>query len=100
VGGEIRAKEWHGVKPCRAWQNLDSSGRLVGAVLALRHDRGAETGPEVIRKFVEFGVAINFNGPLGGVANDVAVMAPLKMIFKLGLCPGVHCLVEVVGKLF
>jgi hypothetical protein len=75
-------------------------GRFVGLVLALRHDRGTETSPEIVRKFVKFGVPINLNGPLGGVANDVAVMAPLKMIFKLGFCPGVHCLVEVVGKLF
>jgi hypothetical protein len=81
-------------------RNLECLGRFVGLVLALRHDCGTKTGPEVVRKFVEFGVPINLNGPLGGVANDVAVMAPLKMIFKLGLCPGVHCLVEVVGKLF
>jgi hypothetical protein len=84
----------------RALKSLGCLGRLVGLVLALRHDGRAETGPEIIRQFVEFRVPINLNGPLGGVANDVAVMAPLKVIFKLGLCPCVHCLVEVVGKLF
>ena len=50
-------------------------------LLALRHDRGAEAATEIVGKFVELGVAVDFNGFLGSVADNVAVVAPGKMIF-------------------
>jgi hypothetical protein len=39
-----------------------------------------ELGFEVFWKFVELGIAVDFNGLLGGIANNVAVVAPSKML--------------------
>ena len=50
-------------------------------LLALAHDGGAETRAEIFGQFVELRVAIDLYGFLGGVANDVAVVTPGKMIF-------------------
>jgi hypothetical protein len=44
--------------------------------LALGDDRGTKPGSEVIGKFVEFGVAVNLDGFLGGIADNIAVVAP------------------------
>jgi hypothetical protein len=43
------------------------------------------------------GLPVDLDGHLGGVADDVAVVAPLKMVFQFGLGLGVHRLIEVVG---
>jgi hypothetical protein len=45
--------------------------------LAVCKDCRVDTATKFIRKLVEFGIPIDLNGALGGVANDVAVMAPL-----------------------
>ena len=48
-------------------------------------------------KFVEMGLPVNLDGHLGGVADDVAVMAPLKMVFQFSLGLGIHRPIEVIG---
>jgi hypothetical protein len=53
--------------------------------LALGNDGGFEAGTKIVRQFVEFGVAVNLNGLLGGVAYYIAVVAPSQMVLKLCL---------------
>ena len=48
---------------------------------------------EIVRKFVELRVAVDFNGLLGGVADNVAVVAPSQVLFELDLCSLVECFV-------
>jgi hypothetical protein len=59
-----------------------------------------EAGPKIVRKFVKLGAAVDFNGALGGVADDIAVMAPLEMFLQFGLGVRVHGVVEIIGQLF
>jgi hypothetical protein len=59
-----------------------------------------EAGPKIVRKFVKLGAAVDFNGALGGVADDITVVTPLEMFFKFGPCLRVHGVVKVVGQLF
>jgi hypothetical protein len=56
-------------------------------LLALRHDGRAKAGAKIVWKFVELGIAVNFDGLLGGIADYIAVVAPSQMIFELGLSP-------------
>jgi len=78
-------------------RSIRSVLRRLGAArlkaVALRHDCRAQPDAQIVRQFVKMGVAVNFDGPLGGVADDVAVVAPLKMIFQLRPGLGVHCVV-------
>src|ERR1017187_7382299 len=64
---------------------------------AFADDGCTQASAEVVRQLVEMGFPVDLDGHLGGVANDVAVVAPLKMVFQFGLGLGVHRLVEVVG---
>jgi hypothetical protein len=57
------------------------------------------TAAKFVRKFIERGVAVDLDGALGGVANDVAVMAPLQMFLELGPGAYVHRVVEIIGQL-
>jgi len=68
-------------------------------LLALRHNRRAESSAEVFRELVQLRVAVDLDGLLGGIANYIAVMAPGEVIFELGLGPVVHDAVEVIGQL-
>ena len=49
---------------------------------ALGDDSSLELGAEGIWKVVNFVVAVNLDGHLGGIADHVAVMAPLEMLFQ------------------
>jgi hypothetical protein len=53
--------------------------------LALGDNGRLNSGTEFVRKFVKVRVAIDLDGALGGIANDIAVMAPLQMFLELGL---------------
>src|ERR1700758_3143695 len=68
-------------------------------LLTLGHDGGAQPGPEIVGKLVELGIAIDLNGLLGGIANNVAVVAPGKMVFKLDFCFLVEYAVQITGQL-
>jgi hypothetical protein len=66
---------------------------LIGA---LRHDCGTKASTQVVRKFVQFGVAINLNGLARGIADHVAVVAPCEMVVKFSLGTGVQYAIKVV----
>jgi hypothetical protein len=46
-------------------------------LLAFADDGSAQPIPQLVGQFEQLGVAIDFDGALGGVANDVTVMTPL-----------------------
>jgi hypothetical protein len=57
-------------------------GRILVLVsLAFAQDGGAEAATEIVRQLVNIFVAVDLDCHLGCVADDVAVVAPLKMIF-------------------
>src|SRR5215469_12355417 len=85
VAGKLRAL--HVLRPALA------------VLLTLRHDRRTEPAAEVFRKFVKLGIAIDLDGLLGCVANNVAVVAPRKMIFQLGFGFFVEHAVQIGGQL-
>jgi len=68
-------------------------------LLALRHDGGAEAGPQVFGQFVELGVAVDLNRFLGCVANHIAVVAPGEMVFQFALGLLVEDTVQVICQL-
>ncbi len=67
--------------------------------LALGDDGGTEPVAKVVGEFVELGVAVDLDGLLGGIADDVAVVTPGEVIFQFGLSPVVEYAVEVIGQL-
>src|SRR5215471_3794978 len=68
-------------------------------LLALRHNCGTKSAAEVFRKFVELRIAVDLDGLLGCVANNVAVVAPRQMILQIGLCFFVENAVQITGQL-
>jgi hypothetical protein len=68
-------------------------------LLAFGHDGGAEPAAEVFRKFVELRIAVDLDGFLGGVANDVTVVAPGKVVFELDLGFFVENAIQIIGQL-
>ena len=65
--------------------------------LAFGYNGRPEPGSEVFGKFVQLGIAVNLDGLLGGVADNVAVMAPSQMFFEFSLRGGVNHAVKIVG---
>src|SRR5439155_11963157 len=61
---------------------------------ALGNDGSAKPGAEVVGQFVQLGIAINFDGFLGCVADHIAVVAPGEVIFQFGLCASVNYAVQ------
>jgi hypothetical protein len=57
---------------------------------ALRNNSSLELGAEGVWKVVNFVVAVNLDGHLGGIADHVAVMAPLEMLFQFDPGRRVH----------
>ena len=58
--------------------------------LTLGNNSSLEFGAEGIGKVVNFVVAVNLDGHLGGIADHVAVMAPLEMLFQFDSGCRVH----------
>jgi len=52
---------------------------------ALGDNRGVETGADHLGKRIDLIVAVDLNGLLGGIANDVAIAAPHQVLFEVGL---------------
>ena len=73
--------------------------RFLGtrAALTLCHDGGPQPAAQIVREVIQVGIAIDLDRHLGGVADDIAVMAPLEVIFQLRPCLGVHRVVQVIG---
>ena len=65
--------------------------------VTLGNNGGTETGSEVVRKFVKLGIAIDFDGFFGGIANHKAVVAPRQMVFEFSLGTVVDDAVEIIG---
>ena len=80
-------------------QRLNALRTALLVLKALGHDRRTEPAPKVFGQFVELRVAVDLDGLLGGIANDVAVVAPGKMIFQLDLCFFVENAVQIAGQL-
>jgi hypothetical protein len=80
--------------------NLVGSSFRAGllARLAFSHDGGSELSSEVFGEFVKLGIAVDFDGFLRGIADNVAVMAPSQVLFEFGLCRGVDDAVQVIGQ--
>ena len=80
-------------------KNLQSSLLGTGflAALALGNDGGFKSGSKVIGKGIKLGIAVNFDGFLGGVAYHVAVVAPSQMVFQFRFCAVVNDAVQVIG---
>jgi hypothetical protein len=70
---------------------------LLLFAMALFDDGTAQAGAKIFRQFVQLGVAINFDGLFGGIANHIAVVAPGEMVFEFGLCAGVDDAIQVIG---
>jgi hypothetical protein len=68
-------------------------------LLALGHNGGAEAASKVFRQFVKLGVPVNLDSFLGGVTNDVAVVAPGKVVFQLDFGFFVEHAVQIIGQL-
>lgn len=66
-------------------------------MLALGHDCGSEAGTKIVGQFVKLGVAIDFDSLFCCIANNEAVVAPLKMLFQLGSGASINAVVQVVG---
>jgi hypothetical protein len=67
------------------------------AALALGDNGGFKSCSKVVRKGVQFGIAVDFDGLFRGVAYYIAVVAPGKVIFQLCFCAVVNDAVQVVG---
>ena len=86
-----------------SWSTVASESHALRAallvLLTLRHDRRTEPAAKVFGEFVELGVAINLDGLLGRVADNVAVVAPGKVILQFALCLFVENAVQIAGQL-
>mgnify|MGYP006951271206 CR=1 FL=1 len=58
-----------------------------------------KTGAEVIRKGIDLIVLVDLDGLLGGVADNVAVVAPSKVFLELRLELRIHRTVEKIVQL-
>src|SRR5579863_781369 len=81
----------------RSW--LDALRAALFLLLALGHDGRAEAPTQVFRQFVELGVAVDLDGLLGRIADNVAVVAPGKMVLQFDLGFLVEDAVQVIGQL-
>src|SRR5580698_6525786 len=87
--------QWSTIQPFR----LNALWTALLVLLALGHDGRTQARAEVVRQFVQLGVAIDLDRLLGGRATDIAVVAPGEMILQLDLCVLVEDAVQIVGQL-
>ena len=81
----------------RIWPSNACISFFAGVTLG--HDGGTEPVSKDVGEFVELGIAVDLDGFLGSIADNVTVVAPGKMIFQFGLCTVINHAVEVIGKL-
>jgi hypothetical protein len=74
--------------------------RIVFMLFALAHDCRPQARTQVVGKFNNFVIAVDLYGSLGGVTNDVTIVAPLEMLFQFCSGAGVDHPVEIIGELF
>jgi len=89
-----------------AWEeSANEKPRLLAGVfwfraLALVDNGCLKLAAQIFGELVQFRSAINFDRPLGRVADHVAVVTPSEMLLQLRLGAIVHGIIQVVGKLF
>jgi hypothetical protein len=87
-----------------AFAAADRKSKCLAALFAAGHDGGVEAFLEVGGKIVKFMRAVDFDGLAGGVEDDLAVLAAVHVLFKLGARLGgdfvVDQVVEKGKKLF
>jgi hypothetical protein len=66
------------------------------AGFALGDDGRVETGTEIVGKGINLIVLVDLNGFLGGVTDNMAVMAPSEVFFELSLEPRIHRTVQEI----
>jgi len=76
----------------------EPSGPVFFSGLALGHNGRPKPGSQVFGEFVKLGITIDFDGLLGGIGDNVAIVAPGQVLFKLGLCAGVNYSVQIIGE--
>jgi hypothetical protein len=64
---------------------------------ALAHDGRVQARAEIIGKFVEFGVAVDFDGVFGGGDHNVAFVAPGEVLFKFGAGALVNDAIQIIS---
>jgi len=75
--------------------------RLFAALgFAFGDDSGMETAANLVGKRVDLVVAVDLDGLLGSIADDVAITAPHQVLFEVRLQCLVDGAVEVIGKFF
>src|SRR4051812_10679227 len=72
----------------------------IGLLTALAHDGRSQSAAEIIGQLVEMRVSIDLDGFLGGVTDDVTVVAPLEVILQLRLRLGIDGIVEIICEFF
>ena len=78
--------------------NLNVFFVLFG-VTAFTHDGVVKAGSEGVRKLVNLVIAVNFDGLLRGVEDDMAFVAPMQVLIKLSLKTFSDLAVQVIGQL-
>ena len=66
--------------------------------LAFGHNGAAQAVAEIVGKFVELRVAVDLDGLLSGVADNVAVMAPSQMVFQFSFGAVVKDPIQIVSQ--
>ena len=90
-------KEAAGAREIRLFRSNALRPRLL-ALGAFGHDGRPKPSAQIVRQLIEFGIAIDFDGFLGGITDNIAVMTPSQVIFELGLGALVDRPVQVVGQ--
>jgi hypothetical protein len=85
-----------GLPPIYNCKSLHTFRPTLLVLLTLGHDGGTKAGAKVIGQFIQLRVAIDLNGFLRGITNDVAVMAPGKMILQLDFCRFVEDAIQII----
>lgn len=64
---------------------------------ALAHDGRVQAGTKIVGEFVELGVAVDFDGVLGGGDDNVAFVAPGQVLFKFSASALVNHAVKIIS---
>jgi hypothetical protein len=84
----------------KTWKRCNRSGALRVGLLAghaFGHDGIAKPSTEIVGQGIQLGIAVNFDGFFGRVADHVAVVTPSQVIFQVRLGAIVNRAIEVVG---
>jgi hypothetical protein len=69
------------------------------AMAAFRHNGVMKAASEAFRKLIKLIIAVDFDGFLGGVHHDVALVAPMEMLIQLDFEVLADLAVKIIGQL-